>query len=190
MADDGASSGLAEASDGGTGGNANDASEEDAHPSPDASDAADAADAPDGATCPALGMPGQTFNQVLVSLCMGPLGTSYGVYSGTVACDGLLAIAEGHGADGEDLYLFDPTTGNLVEELSGNDGRLTCLGSATGTDRTKDLAYQPCGVDLVEPYSSGFGLQVACLDAGPDGSSVVDARADSSTTLDASSNDP
>ena len=137
----------------------------------DSTSSSSAADAPDGATCPALATPLQTFDQMVAYLCTNPGKVVYwGVYSGTVACDGLLAVVDTHGADAQDLYLFDATTGELVESLTGHNGGLTCLGSATGIDRRTDPAFNACTVYFVDPAGGGgggLGLQQACLDAGP-----------------------
>jgi hypothetical protein len=134
----------------------------------------DAADAPvdaDAATCPALGMP-STFDQMVAYLCTNPQHiANWGVARGTVACDGLLGVVDRHGADAEELYLFDPITRGLVEALSGHDGYLTCLGSTTGIDRTTDPAFRACYVDFTTPTGNdggAFGFQEACSDAGPD----------------------
>jgi hypothetical protein len=101
-------------------------------------------------------------------------------------CDGLIAVAAHHGADGMYFYLFDPTTRDLVEALACNNCASLggeCVTSATGIDLTKSPAFSVCGGDAYG-VGGGFGFQRVCLyggPAGPSDSGPPDASADAAT---------
>lgn len=125
-------------------------------------------DGSDAGSCAPLYGPTRTFDQEAASLSTNPQGVAnWSVACGTMECDGLLAIVDTHGADAQDLYLFDPTTGDLVETLSGNNGALFCTGSATGIDLTAGAAFSACRPPPYGPYGTGGFDFGGCGDGGP-----------------------
>jgi hypothetical protein len=132
------------------------------------SDSPSSSDASDAGSCPPLYGPIRTFDQEAASLSTNPQGVANWSFAcGTMECDGLLAIVDTHGADGQDLYLFDPTTGDLVETLSGNNGALFCTGSATRIDLTASPGFSGCRPAPYAPYGSGGFDFGGCGDGGP-----------------------
>lgn len=90
----------------------------------------------------------------------------------------MLAIVEDTGIDQERIYLFDPSSRLLVETLDGTNDELTCTGSATGVDLTKEQAA-PClaGINYQPLSGSGWEVQPVepCGDAGaPAGDASTD----------------
>ena len=133
-----------------------------------------------------------TFDQEVASLCA-ESDTGVEVSVGTMECDGLLAVAEHHGADAMDFYLFDPKSRDLVEALAciNCDGFLQdswCVTSATGIDLTKSANFNGCWGGGLGSGGGGFGFQLVCPDGGPAGppdSGAPDASSDA--PFDASS---
>ena len=163
---------------------------------PDASTSEDAptSDGPDAA-CSYLGDPdigplNLTYDQEIAYLCAHDAGRVE-VSVGTMECDGLIAVAQHHGADSMDFYLFNATTRHLVEALDCNDcisfaPGSTCATSATGIDLTQSPAFDGCwGGGVGGVGGGGFGFQVGCPDGGatgPSDSGPPDAPSDAPFT--------
>jgi hypothetical protein len=126
-----------------------------------------------GATCPAL-QGTTTFDEEVSSLCTFPQRYSGGqVLKGTKDCGGFLALYEQDGLDTESLYLFDPTTRELVETLDNSGGSLsywTCTGVATTSGCTPASSAASCFSYNDPPDDPwGWDFKLACS-ATPDAS--------------------
>jgi len=161
---------------------------------PDASASEDAptSDGPDAA-CAYLGdldigPLNLTYDQEIAYLCAHDAGRVE-VSVGTMECDGLIAVAQLHGVDSMDFYLFDPTSRHLVEALDCTDcdsfvPDSTCATSATGIDLTQSPAFSGCWGGGFGVAGGGFGFQAGCPDAapaGPSDSGPPDASSDAAT---------
>lgn len=141
-------------------------SDEPSSDSPSGSDSPSSPDADaDAAACPPLQGPVTTLDQEVANLCANPTGSpAWGVGPATTECDGLLAVYEQAGIDTQWLYLFDPTTRDLVESLWGVNSSWTCAGSATGVDLTASPGFQSCLGGALGGLQGGppWHFQVAC----------------------------
>jgi len=115
-----------------------------------------------------------TFDQEVAHLCANPTGSpGWALSPGTTECGGLLAIYEQVGIDTQSLYLFDPTTRDLVETMWGVNSDWMCSGSATGVDLTRGLTITAADAALClsgfygPPTGGGWGFQEGCNGACP-----------------------
>jgi hypothetical protein len=136
----------------------------------------------DAATCPRM-PPGGSLDEEVAYLCSRPYdgGNHLNVGVSTMECGGVLAVLQQDGIDTETLYLFDPTTKDLLEVASGANGLNDCVSSVSGVPLATSCLFA-VGYQPFDTAPGTFGFRDACAtDAGIPADANADAPADSAS---------